>query len=163
MRYPSYAQAMDRPGTVFFVDDHQRGGAAVVTTLALYHDLSPLTRHTLTHPDLSHGAHQPRAAHTTAALRTRTPGTSWGPLRGHPVHSAPVHRTQPPPRRCRSPAGTLTCWCRPAMGPASLVLLRPGAMSVGDTRQCQRSHRPLGLVEANPRKIAQNSSGQRRY
>jgi hypothetical protein len=123
----------------------------------------PLTRRTLTHPDLSHGAHQPRVAHTTAALRTRAPGTSWGPPRGHPVRSAPVHRTQSPPRRCRSPAGTLTCWCRPAMGPASLVLLRPGAMSVGDTRQCQRSHRPLGLVEANPRKIAQNSSGQRRY
>ena len=78
MPYPSYAQAMDRPGTVFFVDDHQRGGAAVVTTLALYHDPSPFTRHTLTHPDLSHGAHQPRVAHTTAVLRTRTPGKPAG-------------------------------------------------------------------------------------
>jgi len=46
---------------------------------------------------------------------------------------------------------------------ASLVLLRPGAMSVGDTQQCQRSNRPLGLVEANSRKIAQNSSGQQQY
>ena len=54
--------------------------------------------------------------------------------------------------------------CRPAMGPASDL---PGfastrrATSIGDTRRCQRSARPQGLVKANRVRLPRTRADQR--